>query len=60
MPAKEGNEFGGIEHGNDLQFALHEWAHTVWRNASGANGGGTIFPVLAGSVVLYLLLARLS
>jgi hypothetical protein len=25
IPAKEGDEFGGVDHGKNLEVALHEW-----------------------------------
>ena len=56
MPTKEGDEFGGIEHGNDLQVALHEWPMLYGEMLLVLMVVVLLSPVLAGPVVLYLLL----
>jgi hypothetical protein len=60
VPTKEGDEFGGIEHGNDLQVALHEWPMLYGEMLLVLMVVVILSPVLAGPVVLYLLLTRLS
>jgi hypothetical protein len=56
VPTKEGDEFGGIEHGNDLQVALHEWPMLYGEMLLVLMVVVLLSPVLAGPVVLYLLL----
>ena len=58
VPTKEGDEFGGIEHGNDLQVALHEWPMLYGEMLLVLMV--LLSPVFAGPVVLYLLLTKLS
>jgi hypothetical protein len=60
VPTKEGDEFGGIEHGNDLQVALHEWPMLYGEMLLVLMVVVLLSPVLAGPVVLYLLLTWLS
>jgi hypothetical protein len=60
VPTKEGGEFGGIEHGNDLQVALHEWPILYGEILPVLMVVVLFSPVLAGPVVLYLLLTRPS
>jgi hypothetical protein len=60
VPIKEGNEFGGIEHGNDLKVALYEWPILYGEMFLVLLVVVLFSLVLAGPVVLYLLLTRPS
>jgi hypothetical protein len=58
VPTKEGDEFGGIEHGNGLKVALYEWPILYGEMLLVVMVVILFSPVLTGPVVLYLLLTR--
>jgi hypothetical protein len=58
VPTKEGDEFGGIEHRDDLQVALHEWLMLYGEMFLVLMVVILFSPVLVGLIGLYFLLAK--
>jgi hypothetical protein len=57
---KEGDEFGGIEHGTDTQVALHEWAVLYGEVLLLLTFVLLFWPLLLGPGVLYALWKTMS
>jgi hypothetical protein len=58
VPIKEGDEFSGIEHNDDLQVALHEWPMLYGEMLLVLMVVVFLSPLLIGPAILFLLVTK--